>query len=132
MATKDGWIPLGAVCVAATRAHGRFTPPRWIPHNALTSTQITDLGDYLSAFQQQLSGYWDIGLYGQGGTSPSNELQSICHANPWYASLPFWATNAQPSCGAAIIQLEDQPTVCDYTTDTDSTTTSVYGVWFPS
>ena len=99
---------------------------------ALTPTQISNLGDYLRAFQQQLSGYWDIGLYGQGGTSSSNELQSICNANPWYASLPFWATNAQPSCGAAIIQLEDQPTVCDYTTDTDSTTTSVYGVWMPS
>ena len=99
--------------------------------NALTSSQITNLGNYLSAFQSKLSG-WNVGLYGQGGTGSTEMLQSICNANPWYASLPFWATNSQPTCGAAIVQFENQPQVCSYTTDTDSAVVSSYGAWVPS
>lgn len=99
---------------------------------ALTMTEIDALGQYLAAFQRALEGRWRVGLYGQGGAWSSHELQSICDAGVWYAALPFWATNAQPTCGAAIIQRVDQPLVCAYTTDTDETTVPAYGAWLPT
>ena len=98
---------------------------------ALTGGEIDALSQYLDAYQRVLGGRWRLGLYGQGGAWPSHMLQSVCDAGVWYAALPFWATNAQPTCGAAIIQRTGQAILCGYTTDAGETSVPAFGVWTP-
>ena len=98
---------------------------------ALTGGEIDALGQYLDAYQRVLGARWRLGLYGQGGAWASHMLQSVCDAAVWYAALPFWATNAQPTCRAAIIQRTGQPVVCGYTTDANETTVPAFGAWTP-
>lgn len=98
-----------------------------------TCSNLYQLIEYLLGFKSGLGTGYVPAVYSDnytlsylctppsGCSLPSNDI----------ASWPFWdASDEQPSCGAAIIQVTEQTTICSlYPMDTDSTTTSSFGQW---